>query len=548
MNHRDSGTPAGRFDFIIAGAGTAGCVVASRLSEQPDCRVLLLEAGPPADDFWIRTPAGMAKLFYSERYNWRYQTEPVPTLRNRRLYWPSGKTLGGGSAINGMAHCRGNRDDFEHWQSLGNPGWGWDDVLPYFRRSETSSRGASAYHGGDGPLYVGEPALKHATVVDFIEAARRTGLPVIDDFTGVEGEGIGFNPVNIRNGVRQSSYEAYIAPVRHRPNLVVRTGAHVRRVLCEGRQATGVEVLEGGEIHAFEASREVIVSGGALASPHLLMHSGIGDGATLQRYGIRTVAHTPGVGRNLQDHFNVRVQATCTRESSYNRSLNGWRKYWHGARYLLTKSGYLALPTSTVAAFLKSSAELDHLDLEISFRPMTFSVRDSGDVVVHAYDAVGASVYRVRPDSRGEVQIRSADPMQPPAFVPNYLQAAQDVTAMLSGLRKLRRILATEPMASRIIKELLPGRELTTDEQLIDYMEREGHCAFHPAGSCKMGHDEMAVVDERLRVRGVQRLRVVDASIMPTVTSGNTNAPTVMIGEKGADMIRADACAARSGA
>jgi choline dehydrogenase len=536
------------FDYIVVGTGTAGCVVASRLSEQADCRVLLLEAGPPADDFWIRTPAGMAKLFKSERYNWRFHTEPVPTLNNRRLYWPRGKTLGGSSAINGMVHCRGNRDDYDHWARLGNPGWGWDDVLPYFKRSERNARGAGPYHGGDGPLTVSDPVLTHPSVVDFVEAARRAGIPRIEDFTGVEHEGAGILQSNIRDGVRQSAYDAFLAPVRNRPNLVVRTGAHVRRVLIEDRQAKGVEVLERGEIVSYQARREVILCGGALASPQLLMLSGIGDGEQLQRHGIQTLLHAPGVGRNLQDHCSIRVQALCTPQSSYNSELNGWRKYWQGLRYVLTRRGYLALSSSQAAAFVKSSPGLDYADLEISFRPMTFTYEDSGVVNVDNYHAMGASVYRVRPASRGEVLLRSADPLDAPAFVPNYLEAVEDIEASLSGMRILRSILASEPMASRIVSELIPGPGVKTDEQMIDFMRREGHCSYHPAGSCKMGKDDMAVVDARLRVHGVGRLRVVDAAIMPTVTSGNTNAPAVMIGEKGADMIRADHAAARDAA
>lgn len=540
-------TPQDTFDFIIVGAGTAGCVLASRLSEQPDCRVLLLEAGPPADDFWIRTPAGMAMVYKSERYNWRFYTEPVPSLNNRRLYWPRGKTLGGSSAINGMVHVRGNRDDYDHWMRLGNPGWGWDDVLPYFKRSESNSRGAGPYHGADGPLSVTDPTMKHPSVVDFIEAAHRTGLPVVDDFTGVEHEGAGYLQANIRNGVRHTAYDAYVAPVRHRPNLVVRTEVHVRRVLFSEKVATGVELLEGGEIRSCHAQREVILCGGALGSPHLLMLSGIGDGEELLRHGIKTVAHVPGVGYNLQDHCSIRIQAQCTPESSYNKALLGWRKYLQGMRYLVTKSGYLAMPSSTAAVFAKSKPELEYADLEISFRPMTFTYRDSGEVAVDNYHAMGASVYRVRPASRGEVRLHSADPMTSPAFVPNYLQADEDVEASLVGLRKIRSILATDPMASRIVKELVPGPTVKTDEQLVDFMRREAHCSFHPAGSCKMGNDNMAVVDSRLKVHGVKGLRVIDASIMPTVNSGNTNAATVMIGEKGADMIRDDWAAFRSG-
>lgn len=526
------------FDYIVVGAGSAGCVLASRLSEQADCRVLLLEAGPPADDFWVRTPAGMAKLFKSDRYNWRYYTEPVPTLNDRKIYWPRGKTLGGSSAINGMVYCRGNRDDYDQWARLGNTGWSWDEVLPYFKRSERNVRGAGPYHGADGPYDVSDPSITHPTLIDFVKAATEAGVPSVDGFTGIEHEGAGILQANIRKGVRQSVYDAFIAPIRQRPNLVVRTGVHARRILFDGIQASGVEVLEDGAIRNYLARREVIVSGGALASPQLLMLSGIGDGASLQRHGIQTRAHVPGVGRNLQDHFTVRVQAKCTYRSSYNHELNGWRKYWQGLRYVLTKSGYLSLSSSQAAVFVKSNPDIDYADLEISFRTMTFSYNDSGVVSVDNFPAIGASVYRVRPASRGQVLLRSSDPMDAPAFIPNYLEEAEDVEATLSGIRTLRSILASEPMASRIISELVPGSEIRTDEQLVDFMRREGHCAFHPAGTCKMGNDDMAVVDPQLRVRGVQRLRVVDASIMPVVTSGNTNAPTVMIGEKAADLIR----------
>lgn len=528
------------FDVIVVGAGSAGCVVAGRLSERPGVRVLLVEAGPPADDFWVRTPAGMAQLFKSERFNWRYHTEPVPTLNNRKLYWPRGKLLGGSSAINGMVYCRGNRGDFDHWAALGNTGWGWDSVLPYFKRSENNGRGASAYHGTGGPLAVQDPVIVHPCVRDFIRASKGAGIPTVDDFAGVEPEGAGVLQATIKGGVRHSCYDAFVAPVRHRKNLVVETGVQVRRVLFEGTRAVGIEAVQDGQIRTWRATHEVVVSAGALASPHLLMLSGIGDGEQLQQHGITTLAHRPGVGQNLQDHCSIRVQALCTPESSYNRDLAGWRKYWQGVRYVMTKKGYLAMPSSTVAAFIKSRPELEFADLEVSFRPMTFTYKESGEVNVDPYDAIGASVYRVRPASRGEVRLRSNDPMASPAFIPNYLQADEDVEASLVGLRKLREILATEPLASRITKELVPGPDVKTDEQLIDFMRREGHCSYHPAGSCKMGSDAMAVVDARLRVHGVQGLRVVDASIMPTVTSGNTNAPVIMIGEKAADMVLED--------
>jgi len=540
------GAVAQTYDYIVIGAGSAGCAVARRLSDDPSVRVLLLEAGGHAKGFWARSPVGMAKLFKDKRFNWMYSTEPVPTLRHRSLYWPRGKALGGSSAINGLVYVRGNRKDFDHWESLGNPGWGWESVLPVFRRIEKYGGAAGSRHGygSDGPLTISDPAVKHPTAIDFIEAARRNQIPTVTAFTGMEPESAGFLQATIRNGARQSSYDAFIAPVRNRPNLVVESGVHVRRIVMQNRQAVGVEVLRGNQARSITASREVIVSAGALNSPQVLMLSGIGDGDALRQHGIETQFHLPGVGQNLQDHFVARVQASVTPESSYNRSLHGWRKYAEGIKYLMTGGGYLALAASMAAALVKSSPDADYTDLEISFRPMTFTYHASGKVEIDRHDAMSASVYNTRPASRGEVRLRSADPLAPPAFQPNFLSDQRDIRAMLSGLRKLRAIWATEPLASRMIAELTPGPGMVTDDQLIDYMRREGQNAYHPAGSCKMGNDPMAVVDARLRVHGIGRLRVADASIMPTVTSGNTNAPSIMIGDKAADLILADAKAA----
>jgi len=530
----------GGYDYIVVGAGSAGCVVARRLSDDPAVRVLLLEAGPPPSGFWMKAPAGMAALFQSEKFNWRYNTEPVPTLRNRRIYWPRGKALGGSSAVNGLVYTRGNRKDYDQWAALGNPGWSWDDVVPFFKRAERNERGPNANRGTDGPLTVSDPVIQPSAIFEFMKAASRCGIPVVDDMSSAGEAGVGVLQANILNGARQSAYDAYIVPILGRKNLEILTGVHARRVLFEQQRATGVEFQQGDQLSTVFARREVILSSGVIGSPHLLMLSGIGNGEMLQLHGIPTRVHSPGVGQNLQDHFSVHVKALSIPGSSYNMNLIGWRKYWQGLQYVVTQKGYLALPSSLAAAYFRSSPDVDYEDIQMSFRPMTFTFDDSGVAAVDPYHAMSAAVYRVRPDSRGEILLKSADPMQAPAFHPNYLQAPEDKQAMLSGIRQMRKILATEPLASLILSEMAPGAGLQTDAQLLDHMELHGKCAYHPVGTCKMGTDAMSVLDERLRVRGVEGLRVVDASVMPNVTSGNTHAPVVMIGEKGASMILAD--------
>jgi choline dehydrogenase len=388
---------------------------------------------------------------------------------------------------------------------------------------------------------VSDPAILHPTVWDFVEAAGRCGLTRRDDFSAGEVDGAGPVQYSIRKGMRETSYNAFVKPVRHLHNLSVETGAQVCRILIVNGAAMGVEFRQEGQLRTVLAKREVILSAGAMRSPHILMLSGIGDGPALRQLGITPLAHLPGVGRNLQDHYMVRVQAETTPGSSYNRELRGWRKYLQGARYLLTRGGYLALGTSSAAAFLKSSDAVDYPDVEISFRPMTFSFTAAGDAQADSFDAISGSVYRVRPASRGEIRLRSPDPMDPPLIQPNYMSAPEDVAATIAGIRAFRRILEASPLASRVRRELLPGDSLQSDDELRDHVIEAGGSVFHPAGSCRMGNDELAVVDHRLRLRGVAGLRVVDASIMPVVTSGNTNAPTIMIGEKGADMIRAEA-------
>jgi choline dehydrogenase len=533
------------YDYVIVGAGSSGCVVASRLSEDPQTRVLLIEAGGNMDNFWVNTPAGMAKLFGSERFNWRFKTEPVPTLDGRQVQWDRGKGLGGSSSINGMIYMRGQPEDYNQWARLGNAGWGWDDVLPYFKRSENNARGANAFHGDQGPLCVTDPVEVHPAVQDFISACVNTGIPQSDDLNAPPHPSVGLRQYTIKSGQRHSTYKAFIAPVRHRSNLTILTGAHVARVLLDGHEATGIELLEGRQRRTIQAAREVILSAGALASPQLLMLSGIGEAAQLQRHGIEVQRELPGVGRNLQDHWYTSFAWRCTPGSSVNHRMSGLRKYLEGVRYVLTHGGYLALGAAPVTAYARSEPDRQ-ADLQLSFNPMSFSATLSGEVAADGYPGVSASVVLLTPASRGHMELTSSDPLQAPRFHPNYFSDESDARRQIAGMRMLRQIIQTPPLGQRIVEEMKPGAACNSDEHLFDYLKRYGGTGWHMVGTCKMGSDDQAVVDARLRVHGIRRLRVIDASIMPTIPTGNTNAACIMIGEKGADMIREDASAPRS--
>lgn len=538
--HRNGGTME-TYDYITIGAGSAGCVVASRLSEDADSRVLLIEAGPPADNFWIRSPAGMGRLFLEKRFNWAYFTDEIPGANNRQIYWPRGRTLGGSGSVNGMVYVRGHPAVFDRWAELGNEGWSWQDVLPYFKKSESNARGGSAFHGADGPMRVSDPVERHPTIAAYLEAARRTGAPRVDDLNAPPFEGADFHQHTIRDGRRESSYTAFIEPVAHRRNLKVLVGAQVLRIIIENGEAVGVEVLENGQRRQIRATREVILSAGSLNSPHLLMLSGIGDPAMLKRNGIEPLVDLPGVGRNLQDHWFAPLIWRTTPESSFNSRVSGLRKYLEGVRYLLTRKGVLALSASQSAVFIRSSEDRPFPDLQMVLRPISYTFHPKGAVIVDSFPGVSAGVVLLDPGSRGRVELTSPDPLQPPSFQPNYLSDPDDARRTIVGIRRMRQIMATEPVASRIVAEQMPGPGAQTDDALLDHLKSVGNCGWHQVGTCKMGKDAESVVDARLRVRGVRRLRVADGSIMPTITNGNTAAPCVMIGEKGAAVIREDA-------
>jgi len=531
--------PSATFDYIIVGAGSAGCVLANRLTASGRHRVLLLEAGGRDRNIWIHIPLGYGKLFSNPKVNWLYSTEPEPELNNRRVIQPRGKVLGGSSSINGLLYIRGQHEDYDHWRQLGNAGWAFADVLPYFRRAEDQERGGDDLHGVGGHLKVSDVCEPHPLCEAFIAAAQQSGFPRNDDFNGPTQEGAGYFQLTARNGRRWSTAVGYLKEARRRPNLAVVPNALATRVLFSGRRAIGVEYRQGLTTHTAHANAEVIVSGGAFNSPQLLQLSGLGPAKNLRELGIGVVADMPGVGADLQDHLQIRMLYRCTEPITMNDVINNWRhRYAAGLRYLLSRKGLLTIGAGYAGAFLRTRPDLATPDVQFHF--LIFSA-DAAGATLHPFPGFMASVCQLRPDSRGFVRIKSSDPSVPPAIQPRYLSARTDCDCVTDGMKLLRRVMNQPVMRKYIAEERAPGPNCASDADLLAFARETGTTVYHPTSTCRMGSDPNAVVDERLRVRGFERLRVIDASIMPTVVSGNTNAAAVMIGEKGADMVLADA-------
>ncbi|MSO99478.1 MAG: choline dehydrogenase [Acetobacteraceae bacterium] len=523
-------------DFVVVGAGSAGCVVAARLSEDPGTKVILLEAGGEDTNIWIHIPLGFGKTFADKRVNWMFQTEPDPGAGNRSIYWPRGKVLGGSSSINGMVYIRGQHEDFDHWRQLGNQGWSSGDVLPYFKRSVHQTRGADEWHGTDGPLAISDATYSHPICDAFIDAAAELGFPRNPDFNGEKQEGVGYQQTTTRNGRRCSTAVGYLHPAMKRPNLRVITRALTERVLFEGKRAVGVAFRENGVPKIVRARKEVVLSGGAIGSPHILMLSGVGPAAHLSAQGVEVVHDLPGVGQCLQDHYSAAVKLRCKEKITFNDvMMNPLKQLAVGIRYLIFRDGPLTMAAGPCALFARTRPELATPDVKISISPFS---SDNPGAGLHKFSAFTVIVYQLRPDSRGEIRLKSVDAAASPSIMPNYLSDRNDQRTVVDGLKLIRRILATKHFERFIASEFRPGEDVRTDDELLEYARQFGGTVFHPTSTCRMGNDPMAVVDAELRVRGIEGLRVVDASIMPTVASGNTNAATIMIGEKAADMIR----------
>jgi choline dehydrogenase len=529
------------FDYIVVGAGSAGAVMAARLSENPKIRVLLLEAGPKDSSFWIHLPIGYGKTMWSKTYNWCFHTDPDPNMNGRKIYWPRGKTLGGSSSINGLIYIRGQREDYDDWAAQGNTGWSYQEILPYFRKSEHNERGENAYHGVNGPLRVSNIKHTNPLIEAFIAGAQELGVPRTEDFNGEEQRGAGYYQLTTWKGWRWSTAKGYLKPARARQNLMVLTEAQTMKILTKGKQAIGVQYKHENEVKEIFVTREVILCAGAIQSPQLLQLSGIGPESLLKKHGIDVVHDLPGVGENLQDHLQIRLTFESTQRTT-NDDLNSWLGQAKlGLQWLLKRSGPLAVGINQGGCFMQAIPN-ESKRPDIQFHVATLSADMAGGKV-HPFSGFTLSVCQLRPTSRGHIRVRSADPFEPPEMQPNYLSTELDRQTNIAAVRAARAISQSEAMSPFVKREIKPGISDQSDEALVEYCRNNGATIFHPTGTCMMGTDpeKGAVVDARLRVYGVTGLRVVDCSVMPTLVSGNTNAPAVMMAEKLSEMILEDA-------
>ncbi|MGH9744758.1 MAG: GMC family oxidoreductase [Candidatus Acidiferrales bacterium] len=519
------------YDYIVVGAGSAGCVLAARLTEDPRTRVLLLEAGGRDSAREVHIPAAFSKL-YKTVVDWNYSTEPEPHLHNRRLYWPRGKMLGGSSSMNAMIYMRGNPLDYDYWASLGNEGWGFQDVLPYFKKSEMQERGSSEHHGASGPLHVSDLRFVNPLTRAFLSAAAELRIASNSDFNGATQDGAGLYQVTQKSGRRHSTADAYLKPVRGRQNLTVATGAHATRVLMENHRAVGVAYLREGAETIARADREVILAGGSINSPQLLLLSGIGPANELNRAGVRSVHDLPGVGKNLQDHVMVSVGYLCTKPVSMANA----ESLPNFLQYLLLRRGPLTSNVAEAGIFARTRGEISIPDLQLLFGPAYYVNHGLDPRKEHCF---GFGPTLIAPQSRGSISLKSTNPLDPPAIRANYLSTDADMRVIVEGVKLSRQLVRSKPFADYRGGELHPGANVQSDGEIAEFIRAEAQTLYHPVGTCKMGSDPMSVVDARLRVHGIDGLRVVDASVMPRIIAGNTNAPTIMIAEKAADMIRA---------